>query len=61
MILFLIGTGLAVAGIIWLVIGARAPEAKAEAAAKVMTRGGWLLGLGVFVFFVLWLGRRIRG
>ena len=60
-ILFLIGSGLAAAGIIWLVVGARAREAKAEAAAEMMTRGGWLLGLGVFVFLVLWLGRRIRG
>jgi hypothetical protein len=59
-ILFLIASALVATGIISLVKGAKALDSQSEAAAGLMQRGGCFLGLGTFVFFALWLVRRIR-
>jgi hypothetical protein len=59
-ILFLIGLALVVTGIMSLVKGANLPNSQSEAAAQLVQRGGCFLGLGIFVFFALWLVRRIR-
>jgi len=59
-ILFSIGSVLVVLGMIALVAGFRAPESKHEMAEELIHRGWWSLGLGCFVFVVLWTVRRLR-
>jgi hypothetical protein len=59
-ILFTLGAVLAILGVIALVAGFGAPEIKHETATELTRRGWWSLGMGCFVFAILWTVRRLR-
>ena len=46
-------------GIVALVIGFRAPEAKHDAAVALETHGAWCIGIGLAIAVGLWLYRRL--
>jgi hypothetical protein len=54
-----ISGALIVLGSIALIAAFRAPPEKHEVALELACRGGWSLGIGLFIAFAFWLVRRL--